>query len=124
MFFEKETTFELHPFEKVYMFETENKGLAVEKEGHMLTVYATDASHENIYCALCLLPPEYFRGRTLRIVENGNKIFGDFVQLKFMIDFENKLCACDADDMRLFGSDAWGHNLTLMPWLDEYDENL
>ena len=124
MFFEKETTFELHPFEKAYMFETEKIGLVVEKEGHMLTVYATDIAHENIYCALCLLPPEYFRNRTLRIVEKGDKIFADFVQLKFMIDFENELCACDADDMKLFGSPEWGHDIKLSPWLDEYNDNL
>lgn len=112
--------FKLRLFKKLYKYECGEHGIVLERLGGGLSLYVTDASHEAIYCAAPLGSDKDFKDVSLYLYSvDGNRMFFRIRRAVLYIDFENKWCATNVENFRVFGSSEWGQNC-LVPWKDEY----
>lgn len=100
---------------KVQMFSEDQRGIVIEKEPHMVCVYATDANHQNIFCAIPLCAPKFLKGAqyTVEFCENS-KVNISVGEIRIAVDFLNKKCAINQPS-KCYGSDIWGEDVQL-PW--------
>ncbi len=100
---------------KVQMFSEDQRGIVIEKEPHVVCVYATDENHQNIFCAIPLCAPKFLKGAEYIIdfCENGRvKIIVENICI--FVDFNGKKCAINKPS-KCYGSDIWGHDVQI-PW--------
>ncbi|MBE6764446.1 MAG: hypothetical protein E7546_01015 [Ruminococcaceae bacterium] len=97
----------------VHMFSEEEMGIVVEKESHVVCVYATDEKHQNILCAIPLCHPKFLSGAeyTVDFCDNGQaKVCVADIQI--IIDFSKKKCA-NNKSIKCYGSDCWGDDVQI-----------
>ena len=109
-------------FKKTFMFECEDHGLVLERDGKTVCLYATDRNHAKIYCALPLGPEKIFKRLSYMIVAPDDQYMLMLVEgVMVVVDFVNKTCATNVEKLRVFGSDAWGEECSA-PWQKEYNK--
>ena len=109
-------------FKKTFMFECEDHGLVLERDGETVCLYATDRSHSKIYCALPLGPEKILKRLPFYIVAPDDQYMLMLVgEVMVVVDFVNKTCATNVEQLHVFGSDAWGENCGTQ-WKDEYNK--
>lgn len=103
-----------------WLFSNGYNGIVVEQQdGTNICVYATDASHQEVYCAVPLGFSDSLRGVPCAIFLRNNApskvtVYGNTVTV--FIDFVNKKCSTNLG-VNIIGSEAWGHDVAL-PWDD------
>ena len=109
-------------FKKTFMFECEDHGLVLERDGKTVCLYATDRNHAKIYCALPLGPEKIFKRLSYMIVAPDDQYMLMLVEgVMVVVDFVNKTCATNVEKLHVFGSDAWGEECSA-PWQKEYNK--
>lgn len=96
---------------KVQMFSQEQMGIVVEKEPQVVCVYGTDADHKDILCAIPLCAPKLLKGAEYVVdFRDNGRAEVSVGELKIVIDFETKKCAC-SKDLKCYGSELWGQDV-------------
>ena len=109
-------------FKKTFMFECEDHGLVLERDGKTVCLYATDSVHSKIYCALPLGPEKILKRLPFYIVAPDDQYMLMLVGVVMVVvDFVNKTCAANVEQLRVFGSDTWGENCGTQ-WKEEYNK--
>ena len=109
-------------FKKTFMFACEDHGLVLERDGKTVCLYATDSGHSKIYCALPLGPEKILKRLPFYIVAPDDRYMLMLVgEVMVVVDFVNKTCATNVEQLHVFGSDTWGENCGTQ-WKDEYNK--
>lgn len=107
-------------FKKQYQYECGEHGFVLEKIGGGICFYATDASHEDIYCVVPLGFEKDFKDANFYIYSVSEDIaFFRVRRALLMIDFAKKCCSTNVENFRVYGSPDWGKEC-LVPWKDSY----
>lgn len=97
---------------KVHMFSCGDNGLVLEQEQGAVCLYATDAGHNNILCAVPLGPAKALRGAEYYIFAHSQQYMLMGVgRALFVVDFVNHFCATNQEKLQVFGSDSWGQEV-------------
>ncbi len=109
-------------FKNTFLFECMDHGVVLERDGKAVCIYATDAAHSNIYCALPLGPEKAFKNQAFFVAAPDSRYMLLGVKnVLVVVDFVNKTCATNVPQLRIFGSDAWGQECQSQ-WKGEYDQ--
>lgn len=97
---------------KTHMFSCGENGLVLEKDGGGICLYATDAGHGRIFCAVPLGPAAALRGAQYYIFAHSERymLMGVGMAL-FVVDFESHICATNQEKLKVFGSESWGEQV-------------
>lgn len=107
-------------FKRQYAFECGENGIVLERIGGGICCYATNASHEDIYCVMPLGMETDFKGSKYYVyAPNSRHMILRVDKAILLIDFEDKVCATNVKNFRMFGSPAWGQQCQV-PWKDSY----
>ena len=107
-------------FKRKYEYECGEHGFVLEKVGGGICFYATDASHEDIHCAVPLGFEKDFKDVNYYIYSiDEHRMFFRVRRAVLFIDFEHKWCSTNVENFKVFGSPAWGQDC-LVPWKDSY----
>lgn len=109
-------------FKKTFMFSCDDHGMVLERDGKTICLYATDAAHSKIFCALPLGPEKVLKHLPFYVVAPDAQYMLLLVgEVLVVVDFVNKTCATNMEQLHVFGSDAWGENCGIA-WKDEYNK--
>ncbi len=111
--------FMLSPMKEPYEYEAEQNGIIIENESHIVYIYATDASHEKIYCAIPVCSFDCVRKKFVTLKAINEKILISMGDFRIIIDFKEHNCSCNVQGLTVYGSSHWGENVSL-PWKDEF----
>ena len=103
-------------FKNRFLFEADQRGFVLEKDDGAVCLYATDASHESIYCAIPMGPYKnlkYFQ--FYLFCPDDQKLLCAVGRALFVVDFTEKWAATNVDNFEIFGSDHWGQQCQ-RPW--------
>lgn len=107
-------------FKNHFAFACGNHGLTLEKVGGGICLYATDHTHEDIYCAMPLGMEREFKDSTYYIyAPSENRMMLRVRKAVMLVDFGEHWCATNVKDFRVYGSKQWGQNC-MVPWKEEY----
>ena len=114
------TKVKFSPFKKQYAFECGDNGMVLEKIGGGICCYATDASHENIYCVMPLGMERDFKDSKYYIYAPDDRhMLLRVAKAVLLVDFEAKVCSTNVKDFRTFGSPEWGQQCQVS-WKESY----
>lgn len=103
-------------FRSKFEFECGDHGITLEKIGGGICCYATDAAHQDIYCAMPLGMEREFKDASYYVyAPTPDKMLLRVHRAVLLIDFAQKHCATNVPNFRVYGSKAWGQNC-LVPW--------
>ena len=120
---ENSKRFMLSPMKETYEYEAEQNGIIIENESHIVYVYATDASHEKIYCAIPVCSFDCVRKKFVTLKSENEKIFISMGDFRIIIDFASHTCSCNVQGLTAYGSSHWGQDI-MTEWQNEYDSML
>ena len=107
-------------FKNRFLFEADQRGFVLEKDDGAVCLYATDASHESIYCAIPMGPYKnlkYFQ--FYLFCPDDQKLLCAVGRALFVVDYAAKKIATSVVGLRAFGNGEWGENVQ-MPWRGDY----
>ena len=100
---------------KERMFHWDNMGIIVVKWRNTICIYGTDATNDNILCAIPLCDSKYLKGETFHISFFENETATVKVaDVATFIDFASKKCS-NNKGVQNYGSEAWGEDIILSP---------
>lgn len=109
-------------FRNKFEFACGDHGLTLEKIGGGICCYATDASHEEIYCAMPLGMEREFKDANYYVYAlTATQMLLRVHKAVLLIDFAQKHCATNVPHFRVYGSKAWGQDC-LVPWQSSYTQ--
>lgn len=109
-------------FKNRFAFACGNHGFMLEKVGGGICLYATDHTHEELYCAMPLGMEREFKDSTYYIyAPNDSQMMLRVRKAVLLVDFAGHWCATNVPDFRVYGSKQWGQNC-LIPWKEEYTQ--
>ena len=98
-------------FKNRFAFECGSHGVTLEKIGGGICLYATDSSHEEIYCAMPLGLERDFKDSAYYIyAPNDHQMLLRVHKAVMLVDFEGKWCSTNVKDFRVYGSKLWGQD--------------
>lgn len=107
-------------FRNRIVFDCGANGFMLEKVGGGICLYATDRTHEEIYCAMPLGMEREFKDSTYYVyAPNGHQMMLRVRKAVMLVDFAGHWCATNVNDFRAYGSKQWGQNC-MVPWKEEY----
>lgn len=112
--------FRFKPFKRQFAVEYGDYGMMLEKVGGGICAYATDKTHENIFCACPLGFEKDFKDTNYYFYAiDGERMMLRVRRAVLMIDFAKKICSTNVENFRVFGSPEWGQNC-MVPWKESY----
>lgn len=103
-------------FKNCHKFEAGDRGFVLEKADGAVCLYATDAAHERIYCAIPMGPYKNLKlFRFYIFCPDGQKLLCAVGRALFVVDFAEKWASTNVDNFQIFGSEYWGQNCQ-RPW--------
>lgn len=105
---------------KRFLFESGKRGLVLEQADGVVCLYATDAAHGKVYCAMPM-----GRVRDMKKLNyylfcpDAHKLLAAVGGVLFVMDFTEKWAASNLENYRIYGSDHWGQNCQ-RDWKGEY----
>lgn len=107
-------------FKKRFLFESGSRGLVLEQADGGVCLYATDAAHGRIYCAMPLGSIRDMKKLNYYIFcPDGNKLLAAVGGALFALDFAEKWAATNLKGYRIYGSEHWGQDCQ-RGWKGEY----
>ena len=107
-------------FKKRFLFESGDKGLVLEQADGVVCIYATDASHSKILCAMPLGRIRDMKKMTYFVFNpDENKLLIAVGRALFVMDFTEKWAAANLENYKIYGSDHWGQDCQ-KPWQGSY----
>ena len=108
------------PFKKSYAYECGGNGVVLEKIGGGICFYATDHTHEEIYCVMPLGYEKDFKDRNYYIsAPDEQHMMLRVRNALLVIDYKNHWVSTNVENFRVYGSPAWGQKCGV-PWKDAY----
>lgn len=102
------------------MFESENRGLVLEQADGVVCLYATDASHSTIYCAMPMgRIRDMKKANYYLFAPDEDKLLAAVGRVLFVMDFTGRWAATNLENYQIYGSDAWGKDCQ-RPWKGEF----
>lgn len=109
-------------FKNKFAFECGDHGITLEKIGGGICCYATDAAHNDIYCAMPLGMEREFKDASYYVyAPTPTQMLLRVRKAVLLIDFARKHCATNVPNFRVFGSKAWGQDCQV-PWQPSYTQ--
>ena len=103
-------------FKKRFLFESGDRGLVLEQADGVVCIYATDASHSKILCAMPLGRVRDMKKMTYFVFNpDEKKLLAAVGRALFVMDFTEKWAAANLENYRIYGSDHWGQDCQ-RPW--------
>lgn len=103
-------------FKSCHKFEAGDRGFVLEKDHGAICLYATDAAHEKIYCAM---PMGAYKDLKLFhfyiFCHDERKLLCGVGRALFVVDFAEKWASTNVENFHIFGSDHWGESCQ-RPW--------
>ncbi len=98
-------------FKSRFQFEAGDRGFVLEKEQGAVCLYATDAAHEKIYCAMPMGAYKDLKLFTFYIFcHDESKLLCGVGRALFVVDFAEKWAATNVEGFHIFGSEHWGES--------------
>lgn len=98
-------------FKKRFQFESEERGLVLEQADGVVCLYATDAAHGKIFCAMPLGRVRDMKKLNYYLfAPDKKKLLAAVGGALFVMDFEEKWAASNLENYRIYGSDHWGQD--------------
>lgn len=107
-------------FKNCHKFEAGERGLVLESDRQGICLYATDAAHSKIYCAMPM-----GKSRDMKLLNyyifchDAHKLLCGVGRALFVMDFTEKWASTNVEGFHVFGSDHWGENCQ-RPWQPEF----
>ena len=106
----------LNRFKRKYEHEWGDHGILLERVGGGICLYVTDATHEEIYCAVPLGFEKDFKDVNYYFYAVApDQMFFRIRRALLFVDLEKKCCATNVENFRVFGSPTWRQDC-LVPW--------
>lgn len=103
-------------FKKRFLFESANRGLVLEQADGVVCLYATDAAHSKILCAMPMGRIRDMKGANYYIfAPDEDKLLAAVGRALFVVDFTEQWGAANLENYRIYGSDHWGQDCQ-KPW--------
>ena len=103
-------------FKKRFLFESGDRGLVLEQADGVVCIYATDAQHSKIFCAMPLGRIRDMKKMTYFLFNpDENKLLAAVGRALFVMDFAEKWAASNLENYKIYGSDHWGQDCQ-KPW--------
>ena len=107
-------------FRKRFLFEAGDRGLVLEQADGVVCLYATDAAHGKILCAMPMGRIRDMKKLTYFIfAPDGHKLLAAVGRALFVMDFTEKWAASNLENYKIYGSDHWGQECQ-KPWQGSY----
>lgn len=107
-------------FKKRFLFESGSRGLVLEQADGGVCLYATDAAHGRIYCAMPLGSVRDMKKLNYYIFcPDENRLLAAVGGALFVMDFAENWAATNLEGYRIFGSEHWGQDCQ-HDWKAEY----
>lgn len=107
-------------FKKRLLFESGDRGLVLEQADGVVCLYATDAAHGKILCAM---PMGRIRDMKKLVyfvfAPDEHKLLAAVGRALFVVDFTEKWAASNLENYKIYGSDHWGQDCQ-KPWQGSY----
>ena len=118
-------------FKKRFLFEAGDRGLVLEQADGVVCLYATDAAHSRILCAMPMGRIRDMKNLTYFIfAPDEHKLLAAVGRALFVVDFTEKWAASNLEKYKIYGSDHWGQDCqqswqgSFMPLFGLPDETL
>lgn len=109
-------------FKNRFVFACGRNGLTLEKVGGGICLYATDHTHQEVYCAMPLGMEREFKDAAYFVYAlSDHRMLLRVHKAVLLVDFDEKWCATNVPDFRVYGSKLWGQNCK-RPWIPEYTQ--
>lgn len=109
-------------FKNKFEFECGDHGITLEKIGGGICCYATDAAHQEIYCAMPLGMEREFKDASYYVyAPTATQMLLRVHKAVLLIDFAKQQCATNVPNFRVFGSKAWGQTCQVS-WNPSYTQ--
>lgn len=109
-------------FKNRFVFACGQNGLTLEKVGGGICLYATDHTHQEIYCAMPLGMEREFKDAAYFIyAPNEHQMLLRVHKAVMLVDFEGHWCSTNVPEFRVYGSKLWGQECT-RPWTPEHTQ--
>lgn len=107
-------------FKKRFLFESGHRGLVLEQADGVVCLYATDAAHGKILCAMPLGRVRDMKKANYYIfAPDENKLLCAVGRALFVMDFTEKWASSNLENYKIYGSDHWGQECQ-RPWQGSY----
>ena len=107
-------------FKKRFLFESGDRGLVLEQADGVVCIYATDASHSKILCAMPLGRIRDMKKMTYFVFNpDENKLLAAAGRALFVMDFTEKWASSNLENYKIYGSNHWGQECQ-KPWQGSY----
>lgn len=107
-------------FKKRFLFESGHRGLVLEQADGVVCLYATDAAHSKILCAMPMGRIRDMKKLTYFIfAPDENKLLAAVGTALFVMDFSEQWAATNLENYKIYGSDHWGQDCQ-KPWQGSY----
>ena len=107
-------------FKKRFLFESGDRGLVLEQADGVVCLYATDAVHGKILCAMPMGRIRDMKKLTYFIfAPDEHKLLAAVGRALFVMDFTEKWAASNLENYKIYGSDHWGQECQ-RPWQGSY----
>ena len=107
-------------FKKRFLFESGDRGLVLEQADGVVCLYATDAAHSNILCAMPMGRIRDMKKLTYFVfAPDEDKLLAAVGRALFVMDFSEKWAASNLENYKIYGSDHWGQECQ-RPWQGSY----
>ena len=98
-------------FKKRFLFESGDRGLVLEQTDGVVCLYATDAAHSKILCAMPMGRIRDMKKLNYYIfAPDENKLLAAVGRALFVMDFSGKWAASNLENYKIYGSDHWGQD--------------
>lgn len=96
-------------FKKRFLFESGDRGLVLEQADGVVCLYATDAAHSKILCAMPMGRVRDMKKLTYFVfAPDEHKLLAAVGRALFVMDFTEKWAASNLENYKIYGSDHWG----------------
>ena len=107
-------------FKKRFLFESGDKGLVLEQADGVVCLYATDAAHGKILCAMPMGRIRDMKKMTYFVFNpDEHKLLAAVGRALFVMDFAEQWVSTNLENYKIYGSDHWGQECQ-RPWQGSY----
>ena len=107
-------------FKKRFLFESGDRGLVLEQADGVVCLYATDAAHGKILCAMPMgRVRDMKKMRYFVFAPDEQKLLAAVGTALFVMDFSGQWAATNLENYKIYGSDHWGQDCQ-RPWQGSY----
>ena len=107
-------------FKKRFLFESGDRGLVLEQADGVVCLYATDAAHSKILCAMPMGQSRDMKKLNYYIfAPDEHKLLAAVGRALFVMDFSEKWAASNLENYKIYGSEHWGQECQ-RPWQGSY----